>query len=173
MISAKNIAAAALWVITVLWMVFIFGMSAQSGDESGKTSGKVVDKIAETVVPGFSAMTEAEKEAVRSELSFPVRKLAHFTEYGILGTLLTLSIVFSLRKTSVTLGKSAIAAGVGILYAISDEMHQKFVSGRAAMLTDVLIDGSGAVAGCAIASLVLLLTLKKLNRNKDLKDCDP
>ncbi len=168
----RKIIAVVTWCITVLWMSFIFLMSAQNGEESGKTSGKVVEKIAETVVPGFSDMTDDEKEAAKAELSFPVRKLAHFTEYAVLGTLLTVALIFSYRRISVTYRKLAVSLAIGWLYAVSDELHQKFVSGRAGMMTDVLIDGSGVIAGCAITALLLVLILKKLSLNTDLKDCD-
>lgn len=161
-----------LWCITLLWMCFIFQMSAQNGEASGNTSGKVVERIAVTLVPGFSDMTEAEKEATVAKLSFPVRKLAHFTEYAVLGALLTVSLAFSSEKTSLTRKKFAAAVIIGWLYAASDELHQKFVSGRAGMFTDVLIDGSGALAGCAAAALIVTLVLRRLSRNKDSKDCD-
>ncbi len=171
-LTKRNIIAAILWCLTVLWMAFIFGMSAQSGEESGETSGKVIDIIAETVVPGFSDMTDAEKDIARAELSFPIRKMAHFTEYGILGALLTVSFAFSGKKTSVTCRKLTAALSVGWLYAMSDELHQKFVSGRAGMITDVFIDGSGVIAGCAVMALLIMFVLKRINRNTDLKDCD-
>ena len=37
-----------------------------------------------------------------------------------------------------------------VLYAISDEVHQYFVPGRAMMATDVLIDSIGAILGCLL-----------------------
>lgn len=169
--TVKNITAAMLWIFTVIWMSFIFGMSAQTGEESSETSGRVIDIVAEVVVPGFSDMTDAEKDAVRENLSFPIRKLAHFTEYAVLGVLLTASVAFSGKKTSVTCRKLTVSLSVGWLYAISDELHQKLVSGRAGMITDVFIDGSGVLVGCAAFALLLLFILKRVNRDKDLKEC--
>ena len=44
--------------------------------------------------------------------------------------------------------KSALfSLGLSVLYACTDEIHQTFVPGRAGMLTDVLIDGGGALIG--------------------------
>jgi len=37
-----------------------------------------------------------------------------------------------------------------ILYAFSDELHQKFVSGRISSISDVFIDSLGIVLGCVI-----------------------
>ena len=39
---------------------------------------------------------------------------------------------------------------VCVLYAISDELHQLFVSGRGAQVKDVLIDSAGATVGVCL-----------------------
>jgi VanZ family protein len=68
-----------------------------------------------------------------------LRKLAHATEYGILGALL-------LRA----LGRPVPAALAAVAYAASDELHQHFVSGRHAAPLDLAIDAAGVLAGIAI-----------------------
>ena len=68
-----------------------------------------------------------------------LRKLAHATEYGILGALL-------LRA----LGRPVPAALLAVAYAASDELHQHFVSGRHAAPLDVAIDAAGVLVGIAI-----------------------
>ena len=68
-----------------------------------------------------------------------LRKLAHATEYGILGALL-------LRA----LGRPSPAALAAIAYAASDEVHQHFVRGRHAAPLDVAIDAAGVLVGIAI-----------------------
>ena len=65
-----------------------------------------------------------------------LRKGAHMTEYAILGFLL-------LRA----MGRELPALALGIGYAITDEIHQHFVSGRHASPIDVLIDTIGLVIG--------------------------
>lgn len=65
-----------------------------------------------------------------------LRKLAHITEYAILGVLL-------LRATKAP----AVAAVIGALYAVSDEAHQHFVRGRHAAWYDVVIDIVGVTIG--------------------------
>jgi len=67
-----------------------------------------------------------------------LRKLAHVTEYAILGALL-------LRA----LERPLPAFAVGVLYAASDEVHQHFVSGRHASPVDVAIDAAGIAIGLA------------------------
>ena len=51
----------------------------------------------------------------------------------------------------------AIAWTFSAVYAISDEVHQLFVPGRACMPLDVLIDASGALAGIAIFAFSIKL----------------
>jgi VanZ family protein len=65
-----------------------------------------------------------------------LRKLAHAAEYAVLGALLARA-----------LAAPAVAALAGVLYAVSDEVHQAFVPGRTGSPLDVAIDAAGVVAG--------------------------
>ena len=67
---------------------------------------------------------------------YVLRKCAHVTEYAILGALL-------LRALERTVPSFAL----GVLYAISDEVHQHFVRGRHAAPLDVAIDSVGVALG--------------------------
>jgi len=75
-----------------------------------------------------------------------LRKLAHATEYAILGLLL-------LRA----LGRAWLALGLGVLYAGSDELHQHFVSGRHGSPIDVAIDAAGVLIGVFLVRRALAL----------------
>ena len=65
-----------------------------------------------------------------------LRKLAHLTEYAVLGALLVRA-----------LGRPELAVLVGGLYAASDEIHQHFVRGRHGAWYDVVIDTVGVTIG--------------------------
>jgi VanZ family protein len=65
-----------------------------------------------------------------------LRKGAHVTEYAVLGLLLVRA-----------LGRELPAFGLGVAYAISDEFHQRFVSGRHSSPIDVAIDATGVLIG--------------------------
>jgi VanZ family protein len=69
-----------------------------------------------------------------------LRKGAHAVEYAVLGALL-------LRTR---IGWRA-ALAVGIAYAASDEVHQRFVRGRHASPVDVGIDSIGLAIGILLA----------------------
>jgi VanZ family protein len=65
-----------------------------------------------------------------------LRKCAHVTEYAILGALLMRALEQPLP-----------AWATGVLYAVSDEVHQSFVRGRHAAPLDVAIDSVGVALG--------------------------
>jgi hypothetical protein len=67
-----------------------------------------------------------------------LRKLAHAAEYAVLGALL-------LRAAR----RPSVAFALGIAYAISDEIHQSLVPGRAGSPLDVALDAAGVAIGIA------------------------
>jgi VanZ family protein len=69
-----------------------------------------------------------------------LRKGAHLAEYAVLGVLLMRA-----------LGREIPALVVGIAYAVTDEVHQHFVSGRHASPFDVAFDACGLALGLLIA----------------------
>ena len=77
-----------------------------------------------------------------SEVGIPAPwdKLAHFTEYALLGFLLG-------RGT----GNVPLAFALAALYGVSDEVHQAFVPGREASVFDWLADAAGALIGALLA----------------------
>jgi VanZ family protein len=70
-----------------------------------------------------------------------LRKLAHAAEFGVLAALL----VRAIRDTW-------WAIGLGIAYALSDEIHQSFVPGREGAVLDFAIDSVGVVVGAVLAA---------------------
>ena len=71
-------------------------------------------------------------------------KLAHTIVYMILGYLITRAFFFSKNKQ---LSENAMLLSViiGLLYGISDEIHQMFVPGRYADIFDVVADFIGVL----------------------------
>ena len=89
-----------------------------------------------------------------------LRKMAHFTIYMILGILIMSFInLFRFKKGE----KIAITILAGLGYAAFDELHQSFVPGRTALLTDVMIDTIGVTIGCLII-LGIIALVKKIRK---------
>ena len=141
-------------LLLVLWMCVIFGFSSQNAENSAETSHGVIVKIVEYVYPDYDKLTQTEKKEVIDKFVFPVRKLAHFSEFFLLGIL---SSVFFATFTDIKLKLRVILALLlGLLYAVSDEIHQLFIEGRACRFTDVFIDFSGVLLAIVFTYLIVL-----------------
>ena len=137
--------------IVLLMMVLIFLFSAQPGDRSDETSLSVGGVIGQIFISDFEQWTPEEQFAFAERINHPVRKLAHATEYAVLGGLVAAMFgAYGLRGWL----RLGVAWGCTALYACTDEFHQLFVPGRSGQLADVLIDSSGALAGVLLCLLV-------------------
>ena len=152
-IEKNSIILSLLLVIAVMVMIYCF--SAQTGAESGAMSGKITTWVLSLVIPDFANFAPEKQEAIRSTVGLIVRKLAHFSEYALLGFSLMLHIAQIQKKISVRL-PWLWAWAVGTIYAASDEFHQGFVAGRGPSIVDVMIDSSGVIAGTMLLLWILL-----------------
>ena len=113
-------------------MGIIFSFSMGTGTESGGLSSVISDLLH---IPDIV-----------------IRKMAHVTEFMIL----TLCVILALRKAhGVSPVKTIIIAGViSVVYAVSDEVHQLFVSGRHGCFSDVLVDSVGVIIACGMYFII-------------------
>ena len=131
-LNAKTVLLAAA---CLLWLVFIFARSLKPADESTLESAWVLDLIRK-IIPSAS-------------MHF-VRKLAHFTEFFILGCM-----VFSAS------GRIPLSAGVCLAAAVADEIIQSAVPGRSCRISDMLLDFCGSLTGI----LIVLIIIRKFARD--------
>ena len=143
-----------LWLITLSLLLTMFGFSAQEGETSGSISGQIARPITDFLAQR-QGLTGAAYWKLYSQVDFAVRKTAHFSEYALLGLLLTL-LLDSYRVRWRWLSWAGCT-----LYAATDEIHQLFVDGRTGKWQDVLLDSSGALAGMLLAMLVLWLIRRR------------
>ncbi|MFH0985160.1 MAG: VanZ family protein [Candidatus Omnitrophota bacterium] len=81
------------------------------------------------------------------DLSIPqFHKVVHFFEYTVLGGLWLRALLLSSSRVA-GFKASILAWALTALFALSDEWHQTFVSGRSGELDDVLFDVCCAVLG--------------------------
>ena len=125
--------------LTLLWMFAIFLMSAQTAEVSGTESTVITVKILGIFIKNPSP-------ALIDNIETLIRKLCHFSEYAILCILL--------YKTLCSYGikgkKVYLCVFIAFLYALSDEIHQYFVPGRACRFYDIIIDTAGSYFGYLI-----------------------
>src|ERR1044072_999740 len=104
----------------VIWMLVIF--IASTGELSASNTSRILRPLLIWLFPGIS-----EETLLRTH--FFVRKAAHFTEYGLLAVFAARAFITStqrwLRRTWFF-----VALLVIVLYSLSDEYHQSFVSTR-------------------------------------------
>lgn len=161
----------ALFVISVVlllsWCAVIVFFSAGTGDESQSLSDGVIAKLVAFLQPGFAQLPEAQQIEIIDVWSFPIRKLAHFSEYFVLSGLAVNALwrarsVFPQLNGLSTARICIAAVAFCALYACTDEFHQIFVDGRAGRLFDVGVDTAGAIAFClAFAVIRQVLSARK------------
>lgn len=85
-----------------------------------------------------------------------VRKLAHLTEFTILG-----SVLYTILRRYITCGTVIKTIALGILIASLDEFIQLFSPGRSSQLSDILIDTIGVILGILLVKLVYYIGYKR------------
>lgn len=158
-------------LLVVAWIGFIFSHSLQTGAESSSVSGEIVRLMSQlfpTVTSWFTS----------DQLQFFIRKLAHFSEYAILGLWLwlfwlkvTQVIVtkltrptyqaqpkqrrYSLRECRTLMWLTVMFSALsGLVTAVMDETLQTFIPNRAGLLTDVWIDFSGLIIMLSFIAII-------------------
>ena len=131
----------------VLWMALIFSFSNQKDVDSSKVSDGFIDRTVVKIYKIFNENITKEKEnEIIEKYTYPIRKLAHYTLYFILGILSFLVVKdYSINKKLII-----YSLLICFLYACSDEFHQLFIIGRSARVLDVMIDTFGSLCGISI-----------------------
>lgn len=134
----------------VLWMALIFSFSNQKDVDSSKVSDGFIDRTVVKIYKIFNENITIEKEnEIIEKYTYPIRKLAHYTLYFILGILSFLVVKdYSINKKLII-----YSLLICFLYACSDEFHQLFIIGRSARVLDVMIDTFGSF--CSISILYI------------------
>lgn len=149
----KNTKTILSWSLVLLWMTAIFYLSSQPATQSDQLSKHVAEVVlekVEQVTPNINLNL--------GRLNYLVRKNAHFFSYFILGILVFNAIS---QGKPPGFGRIGLTLFICVIYAISDEIHQLFVPGRAGQVKDVLIDSAGAFTGITLYYLIST-TIKKV-----------
>ncbi len=137
-----------LWILVIFWMGLIFYFSSFNGIESTEQS------------QGFLSRTIRDsdnKNDLILKLDPIIRKCAHCIIYSVLSIL----VYLLLKEYNLDVKKLILFTFlICILYSISDEVHQLFVSGRSAEVRDVIIDGIGITIGILVLRIKDSLFLK-------------
>ena len=138
-----------LYIMLGLIVFFIWDNSLQNGGTSDGFSlifaewlAPIADKL------GFYGNIWA--------LNRIVRKLAHLTEFTILG-----GVLYVVLRHYIEYGTVVKTIGVGIVIACLDEFIQLFSLGRSSQVFDVLIDTIGIIIGILVVKLAYYISHDK------------
>lgn len=132
-------------ILSILWMGIIFGFSSKEAVESSKDSRSFITSTIVNIYKLFDSDASDEKiNDIVEMFNTPVRKLAHFSEYFILGLLIALTF------KAYGINNIYLMILFCFLYAVSDEVHQLFVVGRYCSFFDVVVDTLGSSTAITI-----------------------
>lgn len=142
-------------LVVILCMVIIFLFSTDNSVESTKKSNRVIIEVTSFFKLDLS---KKQQQHVIDMFFVPVRKMAHFFIYFVLG----IALVSFLREFSIPIRRLLLLSiFLAFLYACTDEFHQLFVPGRSGQIIDVILDTFGASVGVFIYYLVFHKKLKE------------
>lgn len=147
----KEILITVSWCLVAACMITIFWLSSQTADLSSQQSSGVVDFLVSLFKS--SLITD-----------YTVRKTAHFLEFAGLSFLFSFALLSTKEKNCFWMSVLFTS-----LYAVTDEIHQIFVDGRACQFLDWLVDSGGAIFGALIflGIYALKIRLKKIDSKKN------
>lgn len=143
----------AIGVATLL----IWGNSMRTSTQSAQQSGSLLAFL----TPWLTALG-IQPEGFHTIL----RKLAHFSEYGLLGVLWTMELWLGPHREKRRGAMERLS--FCMLTAFLDETIQLFVPGRSGEIRDVWIDTAGAWTGIVITTCLVCIAMKFRNRNKNM-----
>ena len=162
----KNLIRILLLFLLIADMAFIFSNSAQSGSASSSASKSVTEKVAPVVVPNYDKMTETEQKDAVLTLDGIVREAAHLLQFMPIGFSLYLLLRTFELSGKIRNATIPITLCFGLLYAVSDELHQLLTPGRSFQLFDVFMDTCGVTIGC-VGGLLTVLIIKAIRKNRE------
>lgn len=124
----------------LIWLAFI--SYASSASFSAGNTSRIIGPLVLWLFPNTSSETLAVIHLI-------TRKLAHFTEYAILGFLAARAFRTSPRD-SIARRWFLISVSLIVVYALIDEFHQSFVPSRTPSVVDSLIDIAGGLTALVL-----------------------
>lgn len=155
------------WILVALWVCVIWGHSLMSGEDSSSESQFFTDLVrgaavwlSSSEIPWLRSFIIRHPGIINllsnpERLHYIIRKVAHFSEYFVLGLL----VLHAARRTLSNMLSAVLT--IALMWACVpgiDETIQRFVPGRAGMFQDVLIDMGGFGTALAIGLPVIALS---------------
>ncbi len=132
------------WLPLLVWMCIIF--TASSDKESAHHSSLFFEPFMRWLFPHMS------EEHIGQFHHHLFRKCCHLTEYAFFAVLAWRAIRQPRKndRRPWRWDEASLALAILFLYATTDELHQVWVPGRTALVSDVIVDTSGGVVGLTL-----------------------
>lgn len=126
----------------LLWMAFI--SFASTGNFSAGNTSRIIGPLVLWLFPNTTPETLLVIHAI-------TRKVAHFTEYALLGILAARAFRGSPRARAALRERwFLLSLALVVVYALLDEYHQSFVPSRTGTIYDSLIDMAGGLTALIV-----------------------
>lgn len=166
-----------LLALAVGWMTVIFKLSGMNTENSNGKSTDIIaifieDTLDVTNEYGITSShpTDTKLARVSKLVNAPMRKVMHASVYLVLAFFIILFVNILLNNKHYWIAL-IITIVVCVGFAISDEYHQTFVSGRTGQPLDVCIDSAGAIVGTLIYSSYYIIYKNGYKRGvKEIED---
>ncbi|MBQ8040056.1 MAG: VanZ family protein [Lachnospiraceae bacterium] len=166
----KIVVSSIATIFLVLLYCLIFSFSEQDGETSGGLSRRISEKCVELLnALSGKKWSDLMMQSMAEYFENPIRKLAHFGEYAVMGVLLfgiwypwmglTAGSESEKKKHFKLLRRLPVVAKISIPWvfvsAAFDEIHQLFIPGRCGNIWDVLLDTTGGCFGLLCCILLV------------------
>lgn len=133
-------------LLVIVWLVIIFLFSSSTGNSSNGLSKGIINKG--IIIYEKVTNTDVNNKLIIKKLNYPIRKLAHYSIFFILGILVYLFLL----TTNID-NKVLISIFICVFCALLDETHQIYTSGRTPKILDIFIDSFGSISSISILYL--------------------
>ncbi len=140
-----------LSVLIIITLIFIWTNSMHNGAESSAQSDKIVN--------GLKPIIDPKNKIDIDDLSFAIRKAAHFCEYFLLGAELCL-FFYSLKIKEIFAPPFFV-----LISATIDETIQLYYE-RTSSVTDVILDFCGGLCGICVMILTIIICIQLSEKRK-------
>lgn len=148
--SKRNVLRAVIYILIALNIAFIWSMSMYSKEESGDQSGTVAEFLY-TVFPVLRRIPDEIFGKI-------VRKLAHFSEFAMLGILSASALWEHTERTHARFSRLILPTLMLCLFVASTDETIQLFTNRGCQVKDIMIDFSGSIFGFFFVSAIKKLT---------------
>ncbi len=138
-------------LLVILCMLAIFLFSCENSEKSTKRTDDLINKVINVSSKEHNISVDNTTETGENIIVTIIRKGAHFLEFFLLG-FLVVNLIKDYKE--LTVKRIILCILFCSLYAVSDEIHQLFVSGRSCEIKDMIIDTTGSTVGAMLYYLL-------------------